>query len=292
MYSGCSAMPRSVSAGLQRQLHDASLAKQRHDGRVVLRRLNRIEYETTLRDLLGTQVEVKDLLPDDNISAGFDNVSAVLDVSSAHLLRYQQAAEKSLRSVIPTRPFQDFKEQRSGRVITEKMATWRELLGKTARLDGDTLVMNGDELRRVHWRSTARYGELMVRREEQRWRNRALLLLDTRRISHYGTGMASSFEFAVSAAASVGVHVAREGLDGELITDEGSLDCGGAFEDILLDTLAVRGVPEVYLVASSATPLPKRRNPSIEHTRSSVRPTRQARCSGVRTPNFCSPSTA
>jgi uncharacterized protein (DUF58 family) len=98
---------------------------------------------------------------------------------------------------------------------------------------------SGDELRRVHWRSTARYGELMVRREEQRWRNRALLLLDTRRISHYGTGMASSFEFAVSAAASVGVHVAREGLDGELITDEGSLDCGGAFEDILLDTLAV-----------------------------------------------------
>ena len=40
---------------------------------------------------------------------------------------------------------------------------------------------NGDELRRVHWRSTARYGELMVRREEQRWRNRALLFLDTRR---------------------------------------------------------------------------------------------------------------
>jgi hypothetical protein len=79
----------------------------------------------------------------------------------------------------------------------------------------------------------------MVRREEQRWRNRALLLLDTRRMSHYGTGMTSSFEFAVSAAASVGVHVAREGLDGELITDTGSLDCGGAFEDVLLDTLAV-----------------------------------------------------
>jgi uncharacterized protein (DUF58 family) len=98
---------------------------------------------------------------------------------------------------------------------------------------------NGDELRRVHWRSTARYGELMVRREEQRWRNRALLFLDTRRISHFGTGMASSFEFAVSAAASVGVHVAREGLDGQLITDSGSLDSGGLFEEVLLDSLAV-----------------------------------------------------
>jgi hypothetical protein len=98
---------------------------------------------------------------------------------------------------------------------------------------------NGDELRRVHWRSTARYGELMVRREEQRWRNRALLLLDTRRSAHAGTGMNSSFEFAVSAAASVGVHVAREGLDGELITDSGPLDSGGIFEEVLLDSLAV-----------------------------------------------------
>ena len=98
---------------------------------------------------------------------------------------------------------------------------------------------NGDDLRRVHWRSTARYGELMVRREEQRWRNRALLYLDTRRSSHYGSGMASSFEFAVSAAASVGVHVAREGLDGQLITDGGTLDNGGAFEEVLLDSLAV-----------------------------------------------------
>jgi hypothetical protein len=98
---------------------------------------------------------------------------------------------------------------------------------------------SGDELRRVHWRSTARYGELMVRREEQRWRNRALLLLDTRRSGHSGTGVGSSFEFAVSAAASVGVHLAREGLDGQLITDVGAYDSGGMFEDVLLDSLAV-----------------------------------------------------
>src|SRR6266545_769585 len=55
---------------------------------------------------------------------------------------------------------------------------------------------HGDDLRRVHWRSTARYGELMVRREEQQWQNRALLLLDTRRNAHAGTGVTSSFEYA------------------------------------------------------------------------------------------------
>src|SRR5262249_30801373 len=80
---------RPLLATLHKQLHDASLAQQQRDGRVVLRRLNRTEYETTLRDLLATSVDVKDLLPDDNTAAGFDNVSAVLETSSAHLLRYQ-----------------------------------------------------------------------------------------------------------------------------------------------------------------------------------------------------------
>jgi uncharacterized protein (DUF58 family) len=98
---------------------------------------------------------------------------------------------------------------------------------------------DGDELRRVHWRSTARYGELMVRREEQQWRNRVFLLLDTRRSAHAGTGASSSFEFAVSAAASVGVHLAREGLGGQLITDAGALSAPGAFQDALLNSLAV-----------------------------------------------------
>jgi len=98
---------------------------------------------------------------------------------------------------------------------------------------------DGDELRRVHWRSTARYGELMVRREEQRWRNRAVLFLDTRLSGHGGRGPASSFEYAVSAAASIGVHMAREEMDTEFVTDAGQVTAPGSFEDVLLDTLAV-----------------------------------------------------
>ncbi len=98
---------------------------------------------------------------------------------------------------------------------------------------------DGDELRRVHWRSTARYGELMVRREEQRWQDRAVVILDSRRSAHVGTGPSSSFEFAVSAAASIGVHVARSGLDGHLLTDGGPLAGPAMFEDVLLDALSV-----------------------------------------------------
>ena len=98
---------------------------------------------------------------------------------------------------------------------------------------------DGDELRRVHWRSTARYGELMVRREEQRWRNRATLFLDTRGGAHAGRGPSSSFEYAVSAAASIGVHLAREGISGDFATDAGPVSAQGPFEDVLLDSLAV-----------------------------------------------------
>lgn len=70
----------------------------------------------------------------------------------------------------------------------------------------------GDELRRVHWKSTARSGELMVRREEQPWRTRATVLLDTRAAGHRGEGASSSFEWAVTAAASVCCHLARRGF--------------------------------------------------------------------------------
>jgi uncharacterized protein (DUF58 family) len=98
---------------------------------------------------------------------------------------------------------------------------------------------DGDELRRVHWRSTARYGELMVRREEQRWHNRALLLLDTRRKAHVGTGPDSSFEYAVNAMASIGVHLVGQGTETQLITETGDAAPAGPAAESLLERLAV-----------------------------------------------------
>jgi uncharacterized protein (DUF58 family) len=93
----------------------------------------------------------------------------------------------------------------------------------------------GDSLHRVHWRSTARYGELMVRREEQYWRNTASLFLDSRRVSY----SSDLFELAVSAAASIGVHLAGEGFEARFVTAEGEVPRQGTFRDTLLDTLAV-----------------------------------------------------
>lgn len=79
----------------------------------------------------------------------------------------------------------------------------------------------GDDLRRVHWHSSARVGELMVRREEQPWQSRATLFLDNRLRSHRGQGIASSLEAAVSAAASIAVHLSHRGFTVRLVTATG-----------------------------------------------------------------------
>jgi len=129
-------------------------------------------------------------------------------------------------------------------VISRSWAGEGEGQARLASMAGEDDVIpreyrDGDERRRVHWRSTARYGELMVRREEQRWRNRATVLLDSRSLCHVGSGTGSSFETAVSAAASVGVHVSQEGLTGQFISDTDLIRAGPYFEDRLLDALAV-----------------------------------------------------
>ncbi|MEU5362828.1 DUF58 domain-containing protein [Streptomyces sp. NPDC005925] len=110
----------------------------------------------------------------------------------------------------------------------------------------------GDDLRRVHWRSTARHGELMVRREEQPQRARCTVLLDTRAVAFLGAGPDSAFEWAVSGAASVLVHMLERGFSVRLLTDtgssvpgEGSDGFAGASQEaadaagMMMDTLAV-----------------------------------------------------
>ena len=80
----------------------------------------------------------------------------------------------------------------------------------------------GDELRRVHWRSSARMGDLMVRREEQPWEARATVLLDNRLRAHRGQGLGSSFEYAVVAAASLVLHLDQHGYAVRLVMADGN----------------------------------------------------------------------
>jgi uncharacterized protein (DUF58 family) len=96
----------------------------------------------------------------------------------------------------------------------------------------------GDDLRRIHWPSTARHDELLVRQQEQPWQGRTTVLLDVRR----GTHDAESFEAAVSAAASiVTANGARRDLVRLCTTDgaDSGYGAGGVHTQALLEHLAV-----------------------------------------------------
>lgn len=65
-----------------------------------LRRLNRIEYENTVHDLLGIDTPLAELLPEDGSVQGFDNVASGLGLSSILLERYLEAADVAFEGVI------------------------------------------------------------------------------------------------------------------------------------------------------------------------------------------------
>ncbi len=69
----------------------------------VLRRLNRREYENTLNDLFGTNLDLGQMLPEDSRAHEFDNVGHALGLSMVHLQRYMDAADRVLDTAIAGR---------------------------------------------------------------------------------------------------------------------------------------------------------------------------------------------
>jgi len=101
---------------------------------------------------------------------------------------------------------------------------------------------DGDDLRRIHWPATARTGDLMVRQEDRPAQRRAIVLIDPRPTAHGGAGISSSFEWAVTAAASVAVHLCESGYAVHLVcaeTVEGARAADTMTIDEILDVLAV-----------------------------------------------------
>jgi len=86
------------------QQSKAAAAKRAAEGRVVLRRLNRAEYENTVRDLLGVRVDLKSQLPADSSAHGFDNVGEALHTSSFLMEKYLEAADTALNVAITNKP--------------------------------------------------------------------------------------------------------------------------------------------------------------------------------------------
>jgi hypothetical protein len=80
-------------------------------GRVTLHRLNRAEYNNTVRDLLHTRLRPADDFPADDFGYGFDNIADVLSISPLHVEMYERAAHQVLDEALeaPIRAPQSFR---------------------------------------------------------------------------------------------------------------------------------------------------------------------------------------
>lgn len=98
-------------------------------GRVTIRRLNRVEYRNTIRDLMGIEFKAEEEFPADDTGYGFDNIGDVLTVSPLLLEKYFQAAETIVKTAVPT----------SSRVIPERHYRGVEFRGAEKGQTGDRL---------------------------------------------------------------------------------------------------------------------------------------------------------
>ncbi len=103
-------------------LLDAVAAQRRAEGRVVLRRLNRVEYENTVRDLFDVKVSVKEMLPEDAVTQGFDNVGAALNVSPVLIERYLEAVDAVIDAAIM--PVHELKSKTERFDLYDSLPTW------------------------------------------------------------------------------------------------------------------------------------------------------------------------
>jgi uncharacterized protein (DUF58 family) len=88
---------------------------------------------------------------------------------------------------------------------------------------------DGDDLRRIHWPATAHRSQLMVRQEDHPARRRVVIVLDSRTAGHQSSGNSSgisnsSFEWAVTAAASIAAHLSRRHYTVHLASGETTVD--------------------------------------------------------------------
>jgi uncharacterized protein (DUF58 family) len=117
----------------------------------------------------------------------------------------------------------------------------------------------GDDLRRVHWPSSARHDELLVRQHELPWQGRTTVLLDVRKAAHSG----DSLEVAVSAAASIVAATARRHDLVRLVTTAGSdsdFAPGSDHIEAIMEHLAVVPASPVGSLRQSVEMLGRRSN--------------------------------
>lgn len=83
----------ALTAAIETELSRFDCSSERHPGRVTIRRLNKAEYNNTVRDLVGLDLRLADDFPSDDVGNGFDNIGDVLSIPPILLEKYLEAAQ-------------------------------------------------------------------------------------------------------------------------------------------------------------------------------------------------------
>ena len=140
-------------------------------GRVTVRRLNRVEYRNTIRDLIGVDYDTTAEFPPDDTGHGFDNIGDVLTLSPLLLEKYLAAANAIVSQAVPTVP-----ESRRGAGDPRPRASAATAAARTATgppslvllRAGDGLDHGPGRARRPVPADPGPHGERAIRRRGQR----------------------------------------------------------------------------------------------------------------------------
>ena len=119
---------------LDARIREAESARRGPSGSPVMRRLNRREYQNTMRDLLGLDIDyVRNLPPDEASADGFTNNGSALRMSALRLEHYLGAARRALDRAIVSGPAPPVFEHYAEETVIDKVRTlhWSNRLGRT-----------------------------------------------------------------------------------------------------------------------------------------------------------------
>ncbi len=128
----------ALQAWVNKQLETAEVERRATQGRSTVRRLNRVEYQNTVRDLLGIDLDLQEMLPADSTANGFDNSGEALHVSSFLLEKYLEAADTALGLAIANNPQPPVAKKRYS---LKDQHTVKSTTESVYRIEGDTVTL-------------------------------------------------------------------------------------------------------------------------------------------------------
>jgi mono/diheme cytochrome c family protein len=91
---------KAIVAWIESAAIKVDCTQGRDPGRPTIRRLNKVEYDNTIRDLIGVDLKAADAFPADDVGYGFDNIGDVLSLPPILFEKYLTAAERTLDAAI------------------------------------------------------------------------------------------------------------------------------------------------------------------------------------------------